>query len=40
MKYGQHQSLNRRSERYAREGVEFGVSTLADPVEACSRRSG
>ena len=29
-KYGQHQPLNRQSERYAREGVELSVSTLAD----------
>jgi transposase len=30
-KYGQHQPLNRQSQRYAREGVELGLSTLADP---------
>ena len=29
-KYGQHQPLNHQSERYAREGVELSVSTLAD----------
>src|SRR6516162_8228132 len=29
-KYGQHQPLNRQSERYAREGVDLSVSTLAD----------
>lgn len=29
-KYGQHQPLNRQSERYAREGVELSLSTLAD----------
>jgi transposase len=31
-KYGSHQPLNRQSERYAREGVDLGVSTLADHV--------
>jgi transposase len=31
-KYGQHQPLNRQSERYAREGVDLSVSTLADQV--------
>jgi transposase len=35
-KYGQHQPLNRQSERYAREGVELSLSTLADQVGACS----
>ena len=34
-KYGQHQPLNRQSERYAREGVELSISTLADQVGAC-----
>lgn len=29
-KFGQHQPLNRQSERYAREGVELSLSTLAD----------
>ena len=29
-KFGQHQPLNRQSERYAREGVRLDVSTLAD----------
>ena len=33
-KYGQHQPLNRQSERYAREGVDLDVSTLADHVGA------
>ena len=33
-KYGQHQPLNRQSERYAREGVDLSVSTLADQVGA------
>jgi transposase len=27
-KYGQHQPLNRQSERYAREGIDLSVSTL------------
>ena len=35
-KYGQHQPLNRQSERYAREGVQLSVSTLADQVGACA----
>jgi transposase len=35
-KYGQHQPLNRQSERYAREGVELSVSTLADQVGGCA----
>ena len=34
-KYGQHQPLNRQSERYAREGVPLALSTLADQVGAC-----
>jgi transposase len=34
-KYGQHQPLNRQAERYAREGVPFSLSTLADQVGAC-----
>ena len=29
-KYGQHQPLNRQSERYGREGVDLSLSTLAD----------
>jgi transposase len=35
-KYGQHQPLNRQAERYAREGVELSLSTLADQVGTCS----
>jgi transposase len=35
-KYGQHQPLNRQSERYAREGVPLDVSTMADHVGACT----
>ncbi len=31
-KFGQHQPLNRQSERYGREGVPLAVSTLADQV--------
>ena len=34
-KFGQHQPLNRQSERYAREGIDLSVSTLADQVGAC-----
>src|SRR5207302_464268 len=34
-KYGQHQPLNRQSERYGREGVDLSVSTLADQVGGC-----
>ena len=35
-KYGQHQPLNRQSERYGREGVALSLSTLADQVGACA----
>jgi transposase len=35
-KFGQHQPLNRQSERYAREGVDLRLSTLADQVGACA----
>jgi transposase len=35
-KFGQHQPLNRQSERYAREGIALSVSTLADQVGACT----
>jgi transposase len=35
-KFGQHQPLNRQSERYAREGVDLSLSTLADHVGACA----
>ena len=35
-KFGQHQPLNRQSERYRREGIELSVSTLADLVGACT----
>ena len=35
-KFGQHQPLNRQAERYAREGVELSLSTLADQVGACA----
>ena len=34
-KFGQHQPLNRQSERYRREGIDLSVSTLADQVGAC-----
>jgi transposase len=32
--FGQHQPLNRQSERYRREGIDLSVSTLADQVGA------
>ena len=35
-KFAQHQPLNRQSERFAREGIELSVSTLADQVGACT----
>jgi transposase len=35
-KYGQHQPLNRQSERYAREGIDLSVSTLADQIGGCA----
>jgi transposase len=35
-KFGQNQPLNRQSERYAREGVELSLFTLADQVGACA----
>ena len=35
-KFGQHQPLNRQSERYAREGVDLSLSTLADQVGTCT----
>ena len=35
-KYGQHQPLNRQRDRYAREGVDLSLSTLADQVGACT----
>jgi transposase len=35
-KYGQHQPLNRQSERYAREGIDLSLSTLADQVGVCT----
>ncbi|MFT6673792.1 MAG: transposase [Afipia broomeae] len=34
-KFGQHQPLNRQRDRYAREGVDLSLSTLADQVGAC-----
>ena len=34
-KFGQHQLLNRQSDRYAREGIDLSLSTLADQVGAC-----
>ena len=35
-KFGQHQPLNRQSERYLREGIDLSLSTLADQVGACA----
>ena len=35
-KYGCHQPLNRQSERYAKEGVDLSLSTMADLVGACT----
>lgn len=35
-KFGQHQPLNQQAERYAREGVEISLSTIADQVGACT----
>ena len=35
-KFGEHQPLNRQSERFAQEGIDLGVSTLADWVGACT----
>ncbi len=35
-KYGAHQPLDRQSERYAREGVDLDLSTMADHVGAAA----
>ncbi len=35
-KFGTHQPLNRQRDRYAREGVDISLSTLADQVGACT----
>ena len=35
-KFGQHQPLNRQRDRYAHEGVDLSLSTLADQVGACT----
>ena len=35
-KFGQHQPLNRQAERYAREGVDLSLSTMADQVGTCA----
>jgi len=35
-KFAQHQPLNRQSERYATEGIDLSLSTLADQVGACA----
>jgi transposase len=34
--FGQHQPRNRQAERYAREGVDISLSTLADQIGACA----
>ncbi len=36
-KFAQHQPLNRQSRRYAREGIDLSVSTLADQVGVCTK---
>jgi transposase len=36
-KFGQHQPLNRQTERYALEGVPISLSTAADAVGACCK---
>ena len=38
-KYGQHQPLNRQSERFVREGVDISLSALADLIGHHSRAS-
>jgi transposase len=35
-KFGQHQPLNRQCERFAREGVDLSLATLADQVGTCA----
>ena len=35
-KFGEHQPLNRQSERFAQDGIDLSVSTLADWVGACT----
>jgi transposase len=35
-KFGQHQPLNRQRDRYALEGVDLSLSTLADQIGACA----
>jgi transposase len=35
-KFGEHQPLNRQSERFAAEGIDLSVSTLADWVGGCT----
>ena len=39
-KFRMHQPLNRQRDRFAREGVEISLSTLADQVGACSAALG
>src|SRR6266545_7815222 len=35
-KYANHQPLNRQSDKFACEGIELSVSTMADHVGACA----
>jgi transposase len=35
-KFGAHQPLNRQRDRYAREGVDLSLTTMADQVGACT----
>ena len=35
-KFGRYPPLNRQSDRFAREGIDLSVSTLADQVGACT----
>jgi transposase len=35
-KFGEHQPLNRQSQRFAQEGIDLSVSTLADWLGACT----
>jgi transposase len=37
-KFGQHQPLTRQSDRFAREGIDLSVSTLADQSLSPRRR--
>jgi transposase len=37
-KYRAHLPLNRQSDNYAKAGIDLGVSTLADWVDACAAK--